>query len=101
MTISQKLKEVPGPVKLFLLKAVLLFVVWKALYLLVLLPGRIVDRPLTRAVSVCTTGVLNWLGGSGTYSTSEGLNPKRDGETQEEVMHIFRGKERVLSVGDP
>jgi exosortase/archaeosortase family protein len=102
LPIARKWKEVPGPVKLFLLKALLLFVAWKALYLLVLQPGRIVDRPLTYFVSVCTTRTLNIFYGSGTYTTTPGVNPVRGaGEAQEEVMHIFRSNERVLSIGDP
>lgn len=103
MKIAEKWNQIPGPVKLFLLKAVALFVVWKTLYLLVLLPGRVLDGPLTYMVGVGTAKTLNVASRSGVYSTVPGVNPKKDGNTwiEEPVMHIYLGQERVLSIGDP
>lgn len=102
MSIVEKWKQVPGAVKLFSLKAVILFIAWKALYLLVLLPGRVLDQPLTYMIGVGTTKTLNAVSRSGGYWTVAGVNPKRDGDTwvEEPVMHINRFRERVLSIAD-
>jgi exosortase/archaeosortase family protein len=102
MSIVAKWRQIPGPVKLFSLKAVILFVAWKALYLLVLLPGRVLDQPLTYMIGVGTTKTLNAVNPSGGYWTVAGVNPKRDGDTwvEERVMHINRFQDRVLSIAD-
>ncbi len=103
MKALEKWTEVPRPVKLFLLKAIALFVLWKGLYLLVLLPGRVLDKPLTYAVGVSTAATLNVISPPGDYSAREGLNPKQVGNTivQEDVMQIFLSQQRLLSIGDP
>src|SRR5579872_7618541 len=104
MTIPEYWKQVPTPVRSFLLKAVLFFVAWKVLYLLVLQPGRVLDRPLTYMVSVGTAGTLNVVTGSRDFWTAPGVNPRKDGNTvvgdPEAVMQIYLSKERVLSIAD-
>lgn len=99
MKISEKWKEVPGPVKSFLWKAMAIFIVWKALYLSILVPNRVLDRPITDAIGVGTTRTLNFFSRPADYSTRPGVNVKRDGE-REDVMVISRGEERVLSIAD-
>jgi exosortase/archaeosortase family protein len=101
-SIVEKWRQVPGSVKSFSLKAVLLFIAWKALYLLVLLPGRVLDKPLTYVIGVGTTKTLNAVSHSGDYWTVAGVNPKKDGDTwvEEPVMHINRYDQRVLSIAD-
>lgn len=102
MSIVGKWKQIPGPVKIFSLKAVILFVAWKTLYLLVLLPGRVLDKPLTYMIGVGTTKTLNAISHSGGFWTVAGENPKKDGDTwiEEPVMHINLFRERVLSIAD-
>lgn len=102
MTIREYWKQVPTPVRSFLLKAVLLFVVWKVLYLLVLQPGRVLDKPLSYMVSVGTARTLNVMTGSRDFWTAPGVNPKKDGNAviSEPVMQIFLRDERTLSIGD-
>jgi exosortase family protein XrtF len=58
-TSSKGGTRIPRPVLLFLLKALVIFVVWKVLYLTLLLPHLIPDRVLTRFVGVSTVSVLN------------------------------------------
>lgn len=103
MKALEKWTEAPRPVKLFLLKAIALFVLWKGLYLLVLLPGRVLDKPLTHAVGVCTARTLNVVSRPSEYSAREGFNPKQVGSAivQEDVMQIFLSHQRLLSIGDP
>jgi exosortase/archaeosortase family protein len=102
MSIVEKWKQIPGPVKIFSLKAVILFITWKALYLLVLLPGRVLDQPLTYMIGVGTTRTLNAVSHSGGYWTVAGVNPKKEGDTwvEEPVMHINLDRQQVLSIAD-
>lgn len=102
MSIVEKWKQIPGPVRLFSLKAVILFAAWKTLYLLVLLPGRVLDKPLTYMIGVGTTRTLNAVSRSGGFWTAAGENPKKEGDrwVEEPVMHINQFSERVLSIAD-
>lgn len=106
MTIAVKWRPVPRTVKVFLLKAVILFVAWKFVYLVFLLPERILDKPLTYAVSRGTVGLLNGIYRSNSYHTTAGSNvavrfvgsiPK---EYQEATMNIYLGRDRLLSIAD-
>ncbi len=89
-------RRIPPQVKSFLLKAFVLFAVWKALYLLVLLPNRILDRPLTYAVSIGTVKTLNAISRPSQYTASEGKHLKGDGRdgVLEDVVFINFGRER-------
>ena len=100
---TQGWQRIPATVKYFLLKGILLFASWKLLYLLLLLPNRTLDRPLTYAIGISTVKTLNFFGGSPDYSaTAEIYNkPMDDGSTiPEPVMQLYHHRERVLSVAD-
>jgi exosortase family protein XrtF len=81
-TYLQKWKQIPYAVKQFLLRGLTFFIVWKLIYLCFLVPGRILDSPLTRAVGVITADGLNFFTHSHNYwSTSEtdtGFNNKSE-----------------------
>jgi exosortase/archaeosortase family protein len=105
MIKSERRKAIPPPVKLFLLKAVILFVVWKALYVFVLKPDRILDKPLTNAVGEATAATLNGFGYSHAYMAVSGIHPKGNPTTGEAVvwepvMNIWLQNDRVLSIAD-
>ncbi len=106
MIIAAKWRQVPRTVKVFLLKAVILFVAWKFVYLVFLLPDRILDKPLTYVVSKGTTGMLNGISPSNGYYAVAGTNTGVrfvDGvrtEYLEEAMNIYLGRDRVLSIAD-
>lgn len=76
-----------------------IFIVWKVLYLSILVPDRVLDRPITDAVSVGTAKTLNFFSKPPDYTLKPGVNVKKDGE-REDVMVISRGNERVLSIAD-
>lgn len=102
-TIRQGWKRIPKQVKLFLLKGILLFTSWKLLYLLLLLPNRTLDRPLTHSIGTSTAGTLNFFGGSPDYSAASEIynKPMDDGSTiPEPVMQLYHHREKVLSVAD-
>ena len=102
LSIGKKWKQIPETVKLFSLKALLLFTGWKVLYLLVLLPGRVLDKPLTYMIGAGTTRTLNFVSPSGKYWTAPGTNPKWNGDAwvEEPVMQINLDQERILSIAD-
>lgn len=58
-TYLTKWQQVPAAVKHFLLKGVIMLVVWKVLYLGILMPTRLIDAPLTSAVGKITVWGLN------------------------------------------
>src|ERR1700761_1611109 len=105
MAPAQKGTSIRRPVKLFLLRAAVLFVAWKALYLLFLLPNRVLDQPLTYAISKASVAVLNVINPSNGYVTIPAVHPKGNGKGEgpivwEPVMDIRSRAERVLSVAD-
>jgi exosortase/archaeosortase family protein len=64
-----KWNQVPQAVKVFLLKAAIILVVWKVLYLAFLAPARTLDDPLTYSVGVLTAGALNLYTHSNDYAS--------------------------------
>lgn len=57
--IKSGVLEMPQMVRSFLIKAVLLFLIWEVVYLLILLPDRIIDRPLSLFTAESTVYFLN------------------------------------------
>ncbi|MBU6158878.1 MAG: archaeosortase/exosortase family protein [Bacteroidetes bacterium] len=58
--------QIPPEVRTFLIRSVLLFIGWKALYILVLIPNQVPDAGLVRKLGSGTAVVLN-----GIYGTDE------------------------------
>ena len=104
MTLSEKWKQIPRPVKLFLLQSIFLFIAWKVIYLTILLPNRVLDRPLTYAVTIGAVGTLNGVSRSHDYAAISATHPKKDagGRTTgwEDTMDIYSHQVRALSIAD-
>ena len=101
MILSDKWNQVPKPVKAFLLKAITVFVVWKAVYLLFLLPGRVLDKPLTTAVGKATAATLAFFNPAADYNAALGIHSIIAGrEGTEEVMMIRSGDTVLLNIAD-
>jgi exosortase/archaeosortase family protein len=101
MTLSDKWHAIPNPVKAFLLKATVMFVVWKAVYLLFLLPGRILDKPLTYIIGKGTAASLNLISRPDEYSAVPATQPNFvAGDAPVPVMAIRSGQLTVLSIAD-
>jgi len=66
-----KWEQVPKAVKLFLLKALIILVIWKLLYLCILAPNRTLDAPLTYSVGALTATSLNLYTGSKDYTSKD------------------------------
>jgi len=69
-----KLDQIPYAVRTFLLKGLLLFVAWKLIYLLFLLPSRVLDRPLTRFTAISAAKTLNYFSHSSGYTTQDEID---------------------------
>jgi exosortase family protein XrtF len=93
---------VPGPVILFFAKAVLLFVLWKGLYLSLLLPQRTLDEPLTGFIGRSTANVLNACTQGAPYSVRAAIDTADNDGTPVpgRVMDIYRHDRKTLRVAD-
>lgn len=104
MAISEKWIQIPRPVKLFLLKAIGMLILWKLIYLAILLPNRTLDRPLTEGVTIGTVKTLNGLSRHCEYTAVRAQHPKWDAGGHfarwEDTMDIYSGNIRVLSIAD-
>jgi len=101
MIRSARFTRIPKPVKEFLLKATILFVAWKAVYLLLLQPGRVLDKPLTYIIGKSTAATLSLFNPSGDYNAISTLHPKGLGnEGLEPVMAIRSGQTALLDIAD-
>lgn len=56
--LKQEYKQIPGPVKIFIFRALLLLVVWNVLYHIFLKPANIPDKQLTNITVHATRGFL-------------------------------------------
>jgi exosortase/archaeosortase family protein len=85
------------------LKALVLFVAWKLLYLSILFPRKVPDSALTRFIGKSTAGVLNMLPGApDKYSTRQALDTVmlEDALVSSPATDIYRNEERTLRVAN-
>lgn len=101
-SVSARKRSIPRPVISFLVKAIVLFVAWKILYLSFLLPKRILDEPLTRGIGFSTVAVLNGLPGKTLYHgrTIPDTLDVDGGVFRGNVVGIYRNEEKTLTVAD-
>jgi len=94
--------QVPVAVKKFILRAVLILLVWKILYLVFLLPTRVLDKPLSHATSGGAVWLLNTFTHAGGYSAkSETGGVYTDyGITQMPLDNIYFHKKNIVSIED-
>lgn len=94
--------DIPLPIRLFLGKALLLFIGWKLLYGLVLFDSKVLDHPLTINVAESSTYVLNNLTTmSGFYTEREYFSDIFEGELVEiESSSIYHNDFKVLYIAD-
>ena len=100
--ISKGWSQIPKTVRIFFLKACLLFILWKTIYLLFLLPGRVLDGPLTYSVGVLTTKTLNVFNHSRDFSVINATDTfKAEGKIQySQQMRIYFKHQRTLGIVD-
>jgi exosortase/archaeosortase family protein len=76
-------------------------VAWKAVYLIFLLPGRVLDKPLTYFIGKGTAAALRLFNPSGNYNAISTMHLKGFGnQGLEPVMAIRSGQTNLLDIAD-
>lgn len=99
---SDKWGSVPVPVKRFILRALMILVAWKLLYLVILLPARTLDKPLSYTVGAGTTWVLNTFSHSAGFSEKGqmGMISTDNGPSAAPLENIYFHDWNVVSIED-
>ncbi|HEY4208413.1 MAG TPA: hypothetical protein VGM31_16420 [Puia sp.] len=94
----------PRGIIIFFIKAAVLFVIWKSLYLLWLRPQGTLDAPLTYAVGTSTIGLLNFFSGHDDFKGVRSF-PKDGAEDATEegnepggIVDVYRNGENTLRI---
>lgn len=101
-----RLREVrdafPPEVRLFLLRAFVLFVVWKSLYLFLWQKPRTLDEPLSRSVGRQTAWMLNLLNGTKSFTEREIYKTTViEGESIRSPMsYVYQDDRKVIGIAD-
>jgi exosortase/archaeosortase family protein len=101
-TIKNRLSKLPRPVVQFAVKSLVLFIAWEILYAFVLLPNRVVDRPLSIFTGKATAAVLNFFAKDKNTHVEEVLQT----ETAEGIamtypkIIIYAGNKKVIGIAD-
>ncbi len=99
--IKETYKSIPSPVKSFLKRALLVFIVWKLIYHLFLFNGRVIDAPLTHITSFSTSKVLSKIYYGNTFFVREDCKPVPGMENQLSCMDdIYMNYRKVIGISD-
>lgn len=100
--LNSFLSDIPKPIRLFLAKALLFFVVWKIIYIGFLLKSKVVDHQLTTHIgNACVEILNNWTSMSGFRAVREAKSSIYEGETTTEIASlILHNDKRVLYIAD-
>ena len=63
--------QLPTQISKFLRNALLIFIIWKSIYLIVLLPNRTIDDPLTSMVGTQSVWLLNTIYSTNSYTSKD------------------------------
>lgn len=101
--ILNNINTIPQPVRVAAKKAFLLFIVWKLVYLFLLLPTRVLDKPLTDAVGGQTTHFLNAVYGTEDFVSKPTYSHTIiEGQLQvTQASLVFFKDKSILFVADP
>lgn len=86
-------KRIPAPVRSFLVRAAIIFVLWQGLYQLVLAPARVPDKQLTNATAFATAKTLSCIWKRVTFQY---ISP----DNSHDAVIFIRGL-RWVSIADP
>jgi exosortase/archaeosortase family protein len=100
--ITGAVKQIPAPVKSFLWKALVFFLVWQLIYNIYLLPNRVIDRPLCAFVGNGTASFINFVqGGNLAYCKTVSTFETTDGASYlSDRAIVFLGKRRLIGIAD-
>ncbi|ALJ06037.1 hypothetical protein APS56_13245 [Pseudalgibacter alginicilyticus] len=100
--LSSLKNDIPLPIRLFLGKALLFFIVWKLIYSVFFYDSEYLDHPLTTHVGEASAFVLNNLGSmSGFSSKREASSYAYEGSSfQNEVSVIYHHDKIILYIAN-
>jgi exosortase/archaeosortase family protein len=101
--ILSALEQIPAPVKSFLWKALLFFLIWELGYNIYLLPNRVIDKPLCTFVGNGTASFINFIKGSNLAyckTVSEYVSNEGDLYLADRAI-VFLGPNRLIGIADP
>lgn len=100
--LFNKLDDIPKPVKQFLFRSLVIFVIWKSLYLGFFAFQRTIDKPLTNLVGKHASLLLNILSNSNDFKAKELISVTQfEGQIQiAPVCRIERNGKRLMSIAD-
>jgi exosortase/archaeosortase family protein len=92
------LKEIPLEIRQFLIRACIIFLLWKFCYYLILKPTRVVDKPLTVQTTKSTLLVLKSFYTNATFSIVEKIPTNK---IDFYSLVIIKDGRKVLGIADP
>jgi exosortase/archaeosortase family protein len=101
--ITDEIKQIPIPVKSFLCKGLVFFLIWELVYNIYLLPNRIIDKPLCAFVGNGTASFINVIKGSSlAYCKTVSEYVSNEGEVYlADRAIVFLGPNRLIGIADP
>lgn len=100
--LSSLKNEIPLPIRLFLGKALLVFILWQIVYLSFLKQSKVLDHPLTTHVAEASAFFLNSMTPMSGFTTSRvDISWVNEGEfLDEEASQIIHNGKLVLFIAD-
>ena len=94
--------QLPIQIAQFLRSALLIFIIWKSIYLIVLLPHRIIDAPLTNMVGTQSVWLLNKIYSTNSYTSKDTIATiSFEGATQSNpVANIYKSGNLLMKIAD-
>jgi len=101
-TISTSIQQIPAPIKTFLRRALVILIIWEIVYLFILMPNRVIDRPLSMFTGNATASFFGWIKGTDqAYCKGVTTTEYLEGFTLSyEKATIFLGPKRLIGIAD-
>jgi exosortase family protein XrtF len=101
-SISERWRGIPRELRIFLLRALGLFIAWKCLYLFLLAPDGRLDAALTKEVAENTAGIFNMAYGTESfYAEKENAdNPAEEKGIRTTKYAIHNAGRRLIGIAD-
>ena len=95
--IFKTLTEEQKSIGRFILKASIIFILWKIIYLQFAEPKRTLDKPLTNITATATKGVLGLIHKNSKVNVVESYYPERMAYKE----NIFIDEKKIIGIADP
>jgi exosortase/archaeosortase family protein len=93
--------EMPSQLRKFLKRAILIFILWELIYLFLLLPNRIIDKPLTNFTANLTCKLLNSYYPNDLLTYSEQTKQVwLDATTTAYITNIMMNNKKLIGIAD-